>query len=127
MSKKMAATIMAYGVIVLALSLVFRTVAPGKTAFFYTALTAGFLSLACGAAVWMGHQRRVWIVLVTSLFTFFTITHVVGEWTSPPADRLATTRALSSFMLLLTFGVLAYSLHGERPPEFYEPQSGKRR
>src|SRR5688572_29146351 len=123
MSRKMAAIILLYGLTVTTLAFVLRSVAPDRNAVFFIALVAGVLSLACGVAVWMGRKRRAWIVLTSTAFTFFMLAQVVGEWTSTLAEGVPASRIVMTLMLLLTFGMLLYSVHVERPPGFYEPRA----
>jgi hypothetical protein len=79
MSKRMAGIITAYGVVLAALTLIGRSLAPEDQYVLFGGLIAGVLSSACGIAIWMGRKRRVWIV-TSVVFSLFLLTQVPGAW-----------------------------------------------
>lgn len=113
---------MGYGLLLIVLGLVVRSVMPEKGSTGWIAgITGGGLCLLCGILAWAGHKRRVWTVLTAVAVALVLLSQTVHAW-MPAADKSAAAVWLLTLMFLLTVGLLIYTLHGERPPEFYSPK-----
>ena len=124
----MAGILIAYGVVLVGLSLVLQQIAPtpGRVAFI-VGVAGGGLSLLCGVAALAGLKGRVWATLTAVAVTIVLLTQTVQvgvAFLSGGAGSL-TMGLLVTTMLLLTVGMLLYLLHGERPPEFYQPGANR--
>ncbi|HEX7860991.1 MAG TPA: hypothetical protein VF773_11730 [Verrucomicrobiae bacterium] len=115
----MTALILIYGAILCVFAVTLRIVATQKVALIIGTLSAGLLSVAIGVAALFGEKRRRWIVITLVGFVMFIAMQAITVWTAPSEGSGAVTRSLTTMAALLSFGMLLYSLHGERPPEFY--------
>jgi hypothetical protein len=128
MSKKMAGVLIGYGIGMAGLGFLAHSLAPtlGRGAFSAGGVCGG-LSVLWGLVALAGWKRRVGAVLTTVAAAFVMLvqagtafTATVEAGTGNPAVRWAV-----GAMFLLTVGMVAYLLHGERSEEFY--QAGFRR
>lgn len=128
MSKKMAGIILAYGVVVGALGLAVRSVAPEAAKItFITGIAGGGLCVLWGMLGLAGHKRRTWTILTILAVLILLLPQMIQGWVAgrnQPGTNLGAV--LVTVLLLLTIGMLLYLLHGERPPEFYTPGTEKR-
>lgn len=116
----MGTIILVYGAILAAFGIAFRLAAPPKTALIITTSTIGILALLIGVAACFGEKRRRWIVITAVASTVFMVAQSVGEWTAGSESSGAIVRILTTFGAILSFSMLLYGVHGERPPEFYQ-------
>lgn len=128
MSKKMAGIVMAYGIVLAALSLAVRSVAPELAKVtFITGIAGGGLCLLWGLVALAGHKRRVWTILTLVAVFIVMLTQTIQGWVAV-GDKSGTYAGplLLTLMLLLTLGMFLYVMHGERPPEFYTTEPVRR-
>ncbi len=117
----MAGIIMAYGIVLAALSLAVRSVAPELAKVtFITGIAGGGLCLLWGLVALAGHKRRVWVILTMVAVFVVMLTQTIQGWVAG-SDQSGTHvgALLITLLLMLTGGMLMYVMHGERPPEFY--------
>lgn len=124
MSKRMASILLAYGVALTGLSILLRQIAPAfAKVTFIAGLLGGGLCVLCGIVAFAGHKGRTWAVLTMIAVLIVLLTQVVQAWLAA-SDASAISlvgRLVPTVMFLMTMGMLLYLLHGERPPEFYNP------
>lgn len=129
MSKKMAGIIVAYGVALAVFGFLVQQSAPafGKITFI-TGIAGGGLCVLWGIVAFAGNKRRTWAVLTMIAVTVVLLTQVVQAWlaSTDTASTNLTGRLVLTLIFLLTMGMLLYVLHGERPPEFYDPGTARR-
>lgn len=88
---------------------------------FFISLIGGGGCLLLGGAAWAGYKKRVWWGLTLTAVTLVILMHTIDAWMFwPDQSGLTLGRLLITFMFLLNFGMIAYVVHGERPPEFYQ-------
>jgi len=122
----MASVIVAYGVLLAALSLFIQQAAPAFAQVMLVAgMTGGGLCVLWGIVAFAGHSRRAWAVLTMVAVGFAVLTQVVPAWMDGSSASLGG-RLVLTLMLLMTVGMLMYVLHGERPPEFYDLKAARR-
>ena len=75
-----------------------------------------------------GHKRRAWAILTMIAVAFVVLSQVIQAWlaSTDATSTSLTGRLVLTLMLLMTVGMLMYVLHGERPPEFYDPGAARR-
>lgn len=121
----MASILIGYGIALACLGLVLRQAAPefGRVASL-AAGVAGGLNILWGVAAMAGMKRRAGAVLTTIPVAGILLLRTVDAWMMSASELspAAGVRLLLTTMLLGTLAMLAYLLHGERPPEF--PQAG---
>jgi len=126
MSKKMASVIAIYGIVLAALSLFIQQAAPAfAQVVFVTGLAGGGLCVLWGIVAFAGHKRRAWAILTMVAVGLAVLTQVVSAWMDASSSSLGG-RLVLTLMLLMTVGMLMYVLHGERPPDFYDPGAARR-
>lgn len=129
MSKEMASVIGAYGVVLAALSLFIQQAAPAfAQVVLVTGLGGGGLCVLWGIVAFAGHKRRAWALLTMIAVALVTLSQVIHAWSvSTDATSMSLMgRFVLTLMLLVTVGMIMYVLHGERPPEFYDPGAAGR-
>jgi hypothetical protein len=130
MSKKMASIIVAYGVTLAALSFLAQQSAPAfAKVTFFTGIAGGGLCVLWGIVAFAGYKRRTWAGLTMILVTVALLSQVVQVWLAATDETSInlTGRLVLTLMFLMTIGMLMYLLHGERPPEFYDPGADRRK
>jgi hypothetical protein len=121
MSKKMASIILAYGIALAALGLfIQQTPSTFARVVFVTGIAGGGLCVLWGIAGFAGYKRRTGAVLTLIALTLVLLSQAVKAWLPSDAASL-TGQLVPTLMFLATIGMLLYVLHGERPPEFYNP------
>jgi hypothetical protein len=123
MSKKMAGALLLYGVVLAGLGFLVQNRAPALGGItFIVGLIGGGLSLLWGVAALAGLKGRVGATLSTIAVTAALLSQVVHVWTSSASEVAVTptVRWVVTAMFFLTLAALAYLLHAERPPEFYQ-------
>lgn len=121
----MASILMAYGVGLSGLGLLVQQIAPAfEKVTFITGIAGGGLCVLWGIIAFAGNKRRTWAVLTTIAVTIVLLTQVVQAWLGTSTSL--TGRLVLTLMFLMTMGMLLYVLHGERPPEFYDPKAARR-
>jgi hypothetical protein len=129
MSKKMASVIGAYGVVLAALSYFIQQTAPASAqVVFITGMAGGGLCVLWGIIAFAGHQRRVWAMLTMIAVAVVMLSQVVHAWSvsTDATSMILMWRLVLTLMFLMTVGMLMYVLHGEHPPEFYDPKAARR-
>ena len=124
----MAGILIAYGVVLAGLGFVLQQVAPTSSRVaFIAGVAGGGLSLLWGVAALAGLKGRVWATLSAVAVTIVLLTQTVQLWMASLSGGAGslTMSLLVTIMLLLTVGMLLYLLHGERPPEFYQPGANR--
>ena len=119
----MAGVLIAYGVVLAALGLVVKNIAPGSgRVTFIAGLAGGGLCLLWGGAALAGLKGRAWATLSVVAAVVVLLIQTVRYWTASSSEGAGSVMVslLVTVMLLLTVGMVLYLLHGERPPEFYE-------
>lgn len=120
----MAGVVIAYGVVLAGLGLVLKKIAPafGQVTFI-TGVAGGGLILLWGIAALVGLRGRAWAILTTVAVTAVLLSQAVSVWLASSSEGAGsmTVRLLVALMFLLAVGMVLYLLHGERPPEFYQP------
>jgi hypothetical protein len=129
MSKKMASILLIYGITLAALSLFIQQLAPPFAKVTLLAgIAGGALSVLWGILALAGHKGRAWASITMIAVTVVMLSQVVQAWLAS-TDATSTSlagRLVLTLMLLMTFGLLLYVVHGERPPEFYDPGAAHR-
>lgn len=124
----MASMLIAYGGLLAGLGFLLQQAAPalGKVTF-VTSSAGGGLCLLWGIAALAGLKGRAWAVLTTIAATIVLLSQAVHVWMRSAGETPTslTVRLLVTVMMLLTIGLLVYLLHGERPPEFYDPKASR--
>jgi hypothetical protein len=123
MSKKMAGIIVAGGVLLAVLGfLLHQSAGDTRKAAVVASCVGGALCVVWGVVAWLGHPRRVWVVLTGVGVMPVLVQQMLDGWVGGGAEVAGsqTGRWLLLAMVLLTLGLLMYVLHGERPPEFYQ-------
>lgn len=125
----MASVIAAYGIVLAALSVLVQPIAPAfAKVIFITGLAGGGLCVLWGIVAFAGHKRRAWAMLTMTAVAFVVLSQAVQAWLAS-ADATSANlagRLVLTLLLLMTVGMIMYVLHGERPPEFYDPRSARR-
>ena len=120
----MAGILIAYGIVLAGLGLVVQqsALAAGRMALI-AGVAGGGLSLLWGVAAIAGLKGRTWAAVTAVAVTAVLLPQTVQGWMASLSGGAGslTVRLLVTVMLLLTVGMLLYLLHGERPPEFYQP------
>jgi hypothetical protein len=125
MSKKMASILLAYGAALVVLGFLVQQNASAFAGITLIAgITGGGLSILWGIVALIGYKRRTWAILTMVPVTVVLLTQVVHAWLGGSISL--TGRLLLTVMFLMTMGMLLYLLHGERPPEFYNPGAPRR-
>lgn len=124
MSKKMALVIMSYGAAICGIAAAFQLNPSAERSTIYASLIAGAGALGIGVAAWLGEQRRRWILLMSAGFCVFLLVRMVDLWVLP-IEADTGSHILTSLSFLLTVGILLYSMHAERSPDFYEVNGGR--
>ena len=124
----MASLITAYGVVLAALGVLIHQISQAfAQIIFITGMAGGGLCVLWGIIAFAGHKRRAWTVLTMIAVALAVLTQVVQAWLTTDATSASLTgRIVLTLMLLMTIGMLMYVLHGERPPEFYDPGAARR-
>lgn len=120
----MASILIAYGVVLTGLGLILQNLAPtiGRVAFI-AGVAGGGMSLVWGVAALAGFKGRTWAMFSVAAAAIALLSQTIHLW-MPSSDDVASNlavRALVTVMFLMTIGIVMYLLHGERPPEFYQP------
>lgn len=122
----MASILMAHGIALAGLGFLTQQAAPGQAKVAWiAALAGGGLCLLWGLLGMTGRPGRGWAVLTLIGVAFALLSQVVTAWLNILNDgpeRLVGALLLT-LMLALVLAMLLYLLHGERPPEFYQPGS----
>jgi hypothetical protein len=128
MSKKMAGIIMAYGVVLAALGLTVRSVAPELARItFIASVIGGGLYVLWGVVALAGHKRRVWVILTMVAVFIVMLTQTIQGWLEGKDQSGTHVGALLvTVLLILTAGMLMYVMHGERPQGFYTTEPVRR-
>ena len=120
----MAGILIVFGGGLAGLGFVLHQITPelGRVTWF-TGLAGGSLSFLWGIAAWAGRRGRTGAVLTAVATAFALLSQVVPAWMAAPAENSGSLafRVIVTAMMGLTMGMLMYLLHGERPPEFYQP------
>ncbi len=126
----MASILMGYGVALACLGLVLRQTAPdfGRVAGL-AACVGGGLNILWGIAAMAGMKRRAGAVLTTIPVAGILLFRTADAWMAVAGElpAAAVVRLLLTSMVLGSLAMLAYLLHGERPPEFYQTAATDRR
>ena len=129
----MASIVIVYGVVLAALSFIVQKADPvlAKVTFI-TGIAGGAFCLLCGIVAMAGQRRRAWSILTVGAIGFVLLSQVIMAWFERTGGVLVPL--LLTFLMLLTFGILMYLLHGERPSDFYaggnpfrDPSSARRK
>lgn len=124
MSKRMAVVVASYGLLSIGFAFAIHRIASDRLIAVYGTLVFGLICMGNGIVGWGrrgGRIGRKWVVIGSAVTTFFLITEVVGEWISVGTESSAGRRLLLTAVWLSAFGMVFYSVHAERPPEFYNP------
>jgi len=125
----MASILLTYGAALAGLSFVVQQIAPAfAKVTFVAGMAGGGLSVLWGIVAFAGKKRRTWAVLTMIAVTVVLLTQVVQAWltSTDTTSTNLTGRLVLTLMFLMTMGMLLYVLHGERPPEFYDPGVARR-
>src|SRR5688572_11502083 len=107
MSKKMASIILAYGVVLAALSVFIRETAPPfAKVTLITGIAGGALCLVWSIVAMAGHKGRTWTVLTIIAVTVVLLTQVVQVWLASTDATSLTGRLVLTLMFLMTMGML---------------------
>lgn len=120
----MASVLIAYGVVLTGLGLILQNLAPTLVRVaFIAAVAGGGLSLVWGVAALAGFKGRTWATFSVAVAAIVLLSQTIHFWMPASEDAASNlaVRALVTVMFLTTIGIVMYLLHGERPPEFYQP------
>ena len=126
MTPKIARNVLFGSTLFIVLAFTLRRVSPGNTTAFTGAIAIGVLLFFCVVGFWLGEKKRVWLITTAAISSIFLLVQAATVWVAPSGGSEARSGlevAIISGMLFLSFGTLLYSVHADRPPDFYGPDS----
>jgi hypothetical protein len=123
MSKKMAAVLFGYGLILAATALTLQLLDPrASQAGVLAGLVGGALAIGWSVVSFLGKTGRTWATLSSVAVGLVVLAEVIHSWSIVAAGSAGNGGGslLLTLMLVLTIGIIVYLVHGERPAEFYQ-------
>lgn len=125
----MALIVVVYGGLLVTAGVIFKKIAPSFPAIaLITALTGGGLCIFWGIAGVAGYRKRTWAFLTSIAVTVITLTQLATAWfpTTNAHHITVPAKLLLLIILMISFAMIIYLLHGERDVTFYRNKTQMR-
>jgi peptidoglycan/LPS O-acetylase OafA/YrhL len=113
MSTNISVSVVIYGIILVILSLVVRSMDPELARLgIITGIAGGAVCILLGILGWLGHRVRAWTILALIAVCYLLLSQVVISWGQPGGFREGLMLSVVlTLMFLASVGLVAYLAH----------------